>query len=58
MWRDICLMNRDPLLGMLTRYADAVGRLRELVGRGDGPGLLDAFTRAQSARRGLRGGSG
>jgi prephenate dehydrogenase len=58
MWRDICLMNRDPLLGMLSRYADAVGRLRELVGRGDGQGLLDEFTRAQSARRGLRGGSG
>ncbi len=58
MWRDICLMNRDPLLGMLDRYADAVRRLRDLVGRGDGAGLLDEFTRARSVHRGLHEGPG
>jgi prephenate dehydrogenase len=53
MWRDICLMNRGPLVDMLGRYADAAGRLRDLIGRGDGPALLDEFARARAVRERL-----
>jgi prephenate dehydrogenase len=53
MWRDICLMNRGPLVDMLGRYVDAAARLRDLIGRGDGPALLDEFARAQAVRERL-----
>ena len=57
LWRDICLMNRAPLLDALARYTAAVGRLRDLIEKGDGPGLLDEFTRARDVRRSLREGA-
>jgi prephenate dehydrogenase len=53
MWRDICLMNRGPLVDMLGRYVDAAARLRDLIGRGDGPALLDEFARARAVRERL-----
>ena len=57
LWRDICLMNRAPLLDALARYTATVGRLRDLIEKGDGPGLLDEFTRARDVRRSLREGA-
>ena len=54
LWRDICLMNRAPLLDALARYTATVGRLRDLIEKGDGPGLLDEFARARDVRRSLR----
>jgi prephenate dehydrogenase len=56
LWRDICLMNRAPLLDALARYTTAVVRLRDLIEKGDGPGLLDEFARARDVRRSLREG--
>ncbi len=50
LWRDICLMNRGPVLKMLADYTHEVERLRDLIARGDGQGLLDALTQAQQAR--------
>jgi prephenate dehydrogenase len=58
LWRDICLMNRDPVLKMLADYLQQVERLRDLIARGDGQGLLDALTRAQQARERLTEGGG
>lgn len=53
LWRDICLMNQGPVLKMLANYTGEVNRLRDLVARGDGPGLLDVLTRARNTRERL-----
>ncbi len=53
LWRDICLMNQGPVLKMLANYTGEVNRLRDLVARGDGPGLLEALTRARNTRERL-----
>ena len=53
LWRDICLMNQGPVLKMLADYTGEVNRLRDLVARGDGPGLLEALTRARKTRERL-----
>ena len=51
MWRDICLANRDALLGELRRYQDALAGLGAALERSDGPALARAFDAAGSARR-------
>jgi prephenate dehydrogenase len=53
LWRDICLMNRGPVLKMLGDYIHEVERLRDLIAREDGEGLLDTLTRAQQTRERL-----
>lgn len=53
LWRDICLMNQGPVLKVLADYTGEVNRLRDLVARGDGPGLLEALTRARKTRERL-----
>ena len=50
MWRDICLANRDALLGALEAYRDDLEQLTAEVRDGDGAGLLDRFRRAKTAR--------
>lgn len=50
MWRDIALQNRAALLEELDRYAARLAVFRELVDRGDGPGLERLMTEARSAR--------
>ena len=50
MWRDICLANRDALLGALEAYRDDLDALTEEVRAGDGAGLLARFQRAKTAR--------
>lgn len=50
MWRDICLMNRGPLLAMLERYRGVLGEMERLIAAGDGDGLQAAFARARAAR--------
>jgi prephenate dehydrogenase len=51
MWRDICLANRDALLGELRRYQDALARLGALLEQSDGAGLERVFEAARAARR-------
>ena len=53
MWRDICLANREPLLKSLARFRHVLGVLEAQIAAGDGAGLLQAFTRARQARRGM-----
>jgi prephenate dehydrogenase len=50
MWRDIALQNRTALLDELDRYAARLAVFRELIDRGDGPGLERLMTEARSAR--------
>jgi prephenate dehydrogenase len=53
LWRDICLMNRGPVLKLLADYIMEVDRLRDVIARVDGPGLLEVLTRAQKTRERL-----
>jgi prephenate dehydrogenase len=51
MWRDIALQNRAALLDELDRYGARLAAFRELVDKGDGPGLERLMTEARTARR-------
>lgn len=56
MWRDICVANRDTLLGEVASYRAMLARMEELLRRGDGDGLQALFTEARDAReRWLKG---
>jgi prephenate dehydrogenase len=50
MWRDIFLMNRDPLLKVLAEFREALGRLEAAIRDGDGEALSDRLVRARNAR--------
>lgn len=50
MWRDICLANRQALLGELDAYLSELGHLRELLLAGKGDELETLFTTAREAR--------
>jgi prephenate dehydrogenase len=51
MWRDICLSNRNALLGELERYQERLGELHEALARGDGEALRKTFDEARAVRR-------
>ena len=51
LWRDICVANREALLGELRRYQDALARLGALLEQSDGAGLERLFEAARAARR-------
>jgi prephenate dehydrogenase len=50
MWRDICVANRDRLLGELQRYQAKLAQLAPLIQRGDGEALERLFAAARAAR--------
>lgn len=50
MWRDIFLMNRDPILRVLAAYREALGRLEGAIRAGDGEALVARLTQARAAR--------
>ena len=50
MWRDIALQNREALLAELDRYGARLAVFRDLVARGEGPGLERLMAEARSAR--------
>lgn len=51
MSHDICLSNREPVLGWLDNYIEELGELRRLVSQGGGE-LEEAFIRARDEREG------
>jgi len=51
MWRDICLANRDALLGELALYQAQLDDLHRALKEGDGKALEQVFDVARSARR-------
>jgi len=51
MWRDICVANREALLGELRRYQDMLAELGALLEQSDGAGLERLFEAARAARR-------
>ena len=50
MWRDICLSNRDALLGALDDYLAELNRLRGMIAASDRRALESCFSTARSAR--------
>jgi prephenate dehydrogenase len=50
MWRDIFLMNREPLLRALAAYRDALDRLEAAMQRDDGEAMLRLLAQARLAR--------
>lgn len=50
MWRDICIANRQALLGELDQYLAELAYLRALLIAGDGPRLEQLFDEARQAR--------
>jgi prephenate dehydrogenase len=55
MWRDIALNNRDALLAEIDAYDARLAVFRELIARGDGPGLVRLMTEARNTRRAWAG---
>jgi len=56
MWRDIALANRAALLEELDRYGARLAIFRELVDKGDGPGLHRLMAEARASRQALGSG--
>ncbi len=50
MWHDVCLANRDAMIGVLEHFADDLDQLITAVRGGDGDYLLEVFTRAKAFR--------
>jgi prephenate dehydrogenase len=50
MWRDIALQNRVALLEEIERYGARLAVFRELIEKGDGPGLERLMAEARAAR--------
>ena len=55
MWRDICLANRDALLGELDSYRTQLDELRNALANNDGDSLEEIFNIARQARRNWAG---
>ena len=53
MWRDIFLMNREPVLRVLAAYREAVGRLESAIREEDGEALIARLQRARTAREAI-----
>ena len=53
MWRDVFLANKDAVLEMLGRFNEDVATLTKAIRRGDGPALLEHFTRTRAIRQGI-----
>jgi prephenate dehydrogenase len=51
MWRDICLANREALIGQIDAYQEELAALRQWLVGGNGKELENAFSRARDARK-------
>ncbi len=50
MWRDICLLNREPILQALEAFQDSLRELVRLIDRRDGAGLEEIFRQSRLTR--------
>jgi len=50
MWRDICLLNRDILLDLLTKYQIRLEEIKRKMEKHDGEGLFEEFFKAKRIR--------
>ncbi len=57
MWRDICLYNREALLGAMDNYQNDLAELRSAIEASDAAALRSIFSRAKAARDQFVGGA-
>jgi len=50
MWRDICLTNKDAILGLLHQYHQDLNKIEAAIENQDGDYLIEVFERAKQAR--------
>ncbi len=50
LWRDICLANREAMLGILQRFSADLAGIAEAVRRADGDQLMKVFAHAKDVR--------
>ncbi len=50
MWHDICMANPTKIVESLERFSVELSEATEAIRRGDGPRLMELFTRAKSLR--------
>ncbi len=50
MWRDICLQNKDAVLGMLGEFEERLTKLKRQIRDDDAEAILQSFTAAKMAR--------
>jgi prephenate dehydrogenase len=50
MWRDICLLNRDAILDMITRFEKTLSRLKGYIKGSDGHAIFKEFDKSKRAR--------
>jgi prephenate dehydrogenase len=50
MWRDICMANRDRILGELKLYMSELAAVKKLLEAGDAAALEKLFAEAREAR--------
>jgi len=50
MWRDVCIANREAILGMIGRFQADLTLLAEAIEAGDSSVISDVFNRAKAAR--------
>lgn len=55
MWRDICLLNREAILNMVSRFEDRLSRLKEYIDNSDGNAILAEFDKSKRARDSIAG---
>lgn len=54
MWRDICLLNKRPILHMIELYEKKLKQIKLMIERGDGDGLMGEFEKARGVKEKLR----
>lgn len=55
LWRDICMMNRENITGVLGGYIDELTTIKSLLESGDAPGLEALLEKAQKRRQSIEG---
>ncbi|NGZ28792.1 MAG: prephenate dehydrogenase/arogenate dehydrogenase family protein, partial [Magnetococcales bacterium] len=50
MWRDICLENKNAIIGIIDRYIATANHLKEFIGRSDAEAMFDFFSRSKTTR--------
>lgn len=53
MWRDVFLLNKGAVLGMLGRFTEDLTALQRAIRHDDGDALFELFTRTRAIRRGV-----
>ncbi|MGF7002107.1 prephenate dehydrogenase [Lachnospiraceae bacterium PFB1-21] len=53
MWEQICLLNQENILKVMTRYIEELEKIKDLVREADGPALFQFFEEAKTYRSDL-----